>query len=119
MEHFPLIHHQGAGGGVECSGLIRMEAPDHESHAVLRCNECGLVVGTINRGILRDLVNLATNLDGWQPTPEGINSLPAPLRTYIHDLETRADPAGEVQELALARMTIVALQRRIRELESG
>jgi hypothetical protein len=54
----------------------------------------------------------------WQPTADGINVLPALLRDYIHDLETRADPAGEVQELALARMTIAALEARIRELES-
>jgi len=28
-----------------------------------------------------------------------INALPEPFRSYIHDLETRADPAGEVLEL--------------------
>lgn len=31
----------------------------------------------------------------WQPTPETINMLPEPLRTYIHDLETLADPGGK------------------------
>jgi hypothetical protein len=53
----------------------------------------------------------------WQPTPEGYNRLPGPLSGYVHDLETRADPAGDLQDLALARMTIAALQQRIRELE--
>jgi hypothetical protein len=77
-----------------------------------------VVVGNLNRWILLDLVNLATDLDKWQPTPEGFNSLPAPLQRYIYDLETRADPAGDVQDLALARMTIAALQQRIRELEA-
>ena len=46
------------------------------------------------------------------------NALPAPLREYIHDLATRADPAGEVREVALVRMTIAALEARIQELES-
>jgi hypothetical protein len=68
MDHFPLIHHQRAGGGIDFPGSIMVDGP-------------------------------------------------APLRTYIHDLETRADPARDVQELALARMTIAALQQRIRELE--
>ena len=39
----------------------------------------------------------------WTPTPENINALPEPLRKYITDLETRADPAGEVRELTIAR----------------
>jgi hypothetical protein len=118
MDRFPLIHRQRAGGGINCSGLIHVDGPDYAIAARLRCDERGHIVGTINRWILRDLVNLTTNLDEWQPTPEGINSLPAPLQTYLHDLETRPDPSDDVQELALAWMTIVALQLRIRELES-
>jgi hypothetical protein len=117
MDHFPLIHHQRAGGGIDCTGTIIVEESEREPVATLRCDECGVVVGTINRWILRDLVNLATDLDDWQPTPEHFNRLPAPLQTYIHDLATRADPAGDVQDLALARMTIAALQQHIRELE--
>lgn len=117
MDRFPAILH-GPTGGINCPGLIRVEAPEYQALATLRCDECGVAVGEINRWILRDLVNLTTDLDQWQPTADGINPLPAPLRNYIHDLETRADPAGEVQELALARMTITALEARIRELES-
>jgi hypothetical protein len=112
MDHFSLIHHQRAGGGIDCSGRIIVEGADHDPAATLRCDECSAVVGTINRWILSDLVNLATDLDQWQPTPEHYNRIPAPLQTYIHDLETRADPAGHVQDLALARMTIAALQQR-------
>jgi hypothetical protein len=115
MDHFPLLYHQRAGGGIDCTGTIIIEESERESMATLRCDDCGVVVGTINRWILRDL---ATDLDEWQPRPEHFNRLPAPLQTYIHDLETRADPAGDVKNLALARMTIAALQQRIRELEA-
>ena len=32
----------------------------------------------------------------WLPTAANINALPLPLRNYIHDLITNADPAGMV-----------------------
>ena len=118
MDHFPLIPHQHVGGGIDCPGRIIAETPDPDHQTTLRCDECGAVVGIINRWILRDLVSLTTNLDEWQPTAEWFNILPSPIRDYIHDLETRADPAGDVQDLALARMTIGALETRIRELEA-
>jgi hypothetical protein len=49
---------------------------------------------------------------GWTPTPEAINALPDPIRSYIHDLETRADPAGEVRELVICRDSLAAMERR-------
>jgi hypothetical protein len=39
----------------------------------------------------------------WQPTAENINALPAPLRHYIHDLETRCDRDADTAALAVAR----------------
>jgi hypothetical protein len=36
-------------------------------------------------------------------TPEEINALPERVRTYIHDLETRCDPAGDLRALRLAQ----------------
>jgi hypothetical protein len=40
--------------------------------------------------------------EDWLPTPENINALPAPLRQYIHQLETLSDPARLVwQNMAL------------------
>lgn len=45
------------------------------------------------------------------PTTEEINALPDPVRRYIHDLETRCDPSGDVR-------TIHALQEHINALES-
>ena len=75
MDHFPRIPHQRAGGGIDCSGLVIVEGAEHEPMATLRCDECGAIAGTINRGILRDLVNLTVDLDLWQPTAEGCNGL--------------------------------------------
>ena len=54
----------------------------------------------------------------WQPTPERINALPEPIRRYIHDLETRCDPAGDVAQIACLRETCGALSKRVAELEA-
>jgi hypothetical protein len=60
----------------------------------------------------------------WLPTLEGINSLPCPIRTYIHDLITLSDPAGMVIENAHMRVLIkechdyiIILKQRERENE--
>ncbi len=39
-----------------------------------------------------------------------INALPERVRRYIHDLSTRTDPAGEVQELFSRREQVRALE---------
>ncbi len=54
--------------------------------------------------------------DNWLPKPEDINRLPEPLRDYIHDLETRCDPAGDVQRLFLLDQENKALRAK---LEAG
>lgn len=43
--------------------------------------------------------------DDWLPTAANINALPAPLRAFIHELETVAqcDPAGLVAENIILR----------------
>ena len=46
----------------------------------------------------------------WTPTAKNVNALPEPVRQYIHDLETNADPAGIVRELTIARDTIRSLE---------
>ena len=48
-----------------------------------------------------------------------INALPDPLRQYIHDLETRCDPAGDIQTIASLREQIGALEEQIREARSN
>jgi len=47
---------------------------------------------------------------------ETINALPDPLRQYIHDLETRCDPAGDIQTIAYLREDRDALAKRVDEL---
>jgi len=54
----------------------------------------------------------------WLSGPEHINALPYPLRTYIHESETRADPAGDVAVIAFLKDSVEALQVGIHELES-
>lgn len=55
-----------------------------------------------------------------EPTRPGdyFNALPQPMRQYVHDVETRADPAGDVAVIAFLKETVEALLARIRELES-
>lgn len=47
--------------------------------------------------------------EGWTPTSANINALPEPLRRYVHDLETRCDPAGEIQERVALRENVARL----------
>ena len=54
----------------------------------------------------------------WTPTPENINALPYPIRDYLHQMQTRADPAEETRDLVLARHTIRGLDIRLAECET-
>src|SRR5215467_4967732 len=56
--------------------------------------------------------------EGWLPTAENVNVLPEGIRRYVHDLETRCDPAGDAQKMALQADTIRALDAKVRELEA-
>lgn len=51
-------------------------------------------------------------------TSDEINALPERVRRFIHDLETRCDPAGEVQERWSLREQRDGLVIRVRELEA-
>lgn len=46
-----------------------------------------------------------------------INALPQRLRNYIHDLETRCDPSGDVQTIAILRDQVNELQAEVNELK--
>lgn len=48
-----------------------------------------------------------------------INALPERVRKFVHDLETRADPAGDVREAHVAKETANALAARVAELEGA
>ncbi len=55
----------------------------------------------------------------WTPTAENINNLPDPLRSYIHDLETRCDPASDVRTLAVLREQIQQITVRCLDAEAA
>ncbi|MEO8597327.1 MAG: hypothetical protein ABI759_28670 [Candidatus Solibacter sp.] len=120
MDRFPRLPHQSAGGGSECCGYIFPEGWPTYPATTLRCDECGVEVGTVSTGVLMDLVTLAlaTDMDTFVPDAEHINALPGPLRRFIRDLETRADPAGDIAEIALLKENNRALWARVRELEA-
>lgn len=47
-----------------------------------------------------------------------INALPDRIRAYIHDLETRCDPSGELRELVCRREQVEALSVVIARLRT-
>ena len=49
-------------------------------------------------------------LTNFKPTAEEINALPEGIRLFIHDLETRCDPAGDVAALTLLKDQLHQLQ---------
>lgn len=51
-------------------------------------------------------------------TSDEINALPERVRKYVHDLVTRYEPAGEVQERWSLREQRDGLVARVRELEA-
>lgn len=52
-----------------------------------------------------------------RPISERIESLPRWARQYIHDIETKCDPSGDIRTVTELRDTIRCLEARIRELE--
>lgn len=51
----------------------------------------------------------------WLPTPENISVLPEPVRKFIHDIETNADPAHIVRENILIKDTCKLLVIKLEE----
>lgn len=57
--------------------------------------------------------------DDWLPTAENVNALPEPLRRYVHQLETHADPQLTIQENFELREQVRALEAMLqRERET-
>jgi hypothetical protein len=42
---------------------------------------------------------LAAHFENWELTPENIDTLPEPLRRYVHRLETISDPADRALDM--------------------
>jgi hypothetical protein len=117
---FPKVPHHAPGRN--CPGLLVPEpaaSEASEGKTALRCDECGEVVGTMNTWPFSDLASLALagGMATFVPDPEHIKALPEPVRRYIHELETRADPAGNIAEIALLKENNAALWKRVQELE--
>lgn len=60
-----------------------------------------------------ELATMKSRFDDWLPTVDNVNALPESLRRYVHDLETRCDPAGDVASLTIARDQLEQLQARL------
>lgn len=73
----------------------------------------GRILGAMKQKRLSDQQVFAT----WKPTSENINALPMPIRSYIHDLETRCDPSGDLNQLALVKDQNQQLQAHVAECE--
>ena len=50
---------------------------------------------------------------------EQVNAAPEPLRSYVYELEARADPPGTVRELFVARETVAALKAKLDAISRG
>ncbi len=55
----------------------------------------------------------------WLPTADNVNALPDPVRRYIMELETHADPAGTVAENTLLSDQTRELDAMIARLKSA
>lgn len=99
---YPCDHERQSCEEVGCEGPAMREAA-----AKLRSQHAELARLRREVEILRNRVGKHWN--ARTPTAENINALPEPIRRYIHDIEARCDPAGEVRELTIARDTTVRL----------
>ena len=54
--------------------------------------------------------------EDWLPTPENINALPEPVRNYIADMQTNADPPSMVADNIIMKDTIKTLEKMLQEL---
>jgi murein L,D-transpeptidase YcbB/YkuD len=60
----------------------------------------------------------STRRHGWLPTAENIEALPAPIRDYIHRLQTNVDPAGDQATLMIERDRVRQLSAALAERDS-
>ena len=85
-----------------------------EADAAVAASIQGLEFIKARLGIVYALLKYKIHND-WLPTPENINTLPEPIRKYIHDLETNVDPTHIVRENILIKDTCTALVLKLEE----
>src|SRR5262245_48596324 len=119
---------QGAAGGGWTEKAID-EILFRGSHDIMRplASYPSSVVHALMPSVVRFMLQAFLEIDasepafnggeGWLPTAENVNALPEGIRRYIHDLETRCDPAHDVQRMARQADTIRALQAKVEELK--
>lgn len=66
---------------------------------------------------LQEAQDLMAMLINFVPTPENVNALPEGIRRYVHDLETKCDPAGDIQTIACLRDTAQGLELWAKEIQ--
>lgn len=74
------------------------------------------IVDTTDITLQQSIENKVNSIMSFEPTPQKINALPYPLRKYIHDLETRCDPAGDCAGRVLAEDESATYALRISRL---
>ncbi len=116
-----------AGGGWTEKGIDQMLF--RGSHDIMRplASYPSPVVHALMPSVVRFMLQAFLEIDaseaavaggeGWLPTAENVNALPEGIRRYVHDLQTRYDPAHDVQRMALQADTIRGLDAKVRELE--
>jgi hypothetical protein len=75
----------------------------------LCCEECHWIVATFHE---------LKGAQPWIPDADHINALPDPIRGFIHDLETRADPAGDTETIWSQREQIGGLLQQLSEAKA-
>lgn len=102
--------------GVDWRAQAEAAEKDRAREFFVEIGPRGGIVSTITRlsdGPIKAGTYAMRLVEPWQPTSENINALPEPVRKYVHDLETRCDPAGEVAALTLTRDQNAQLQERL------
>src|SRR5215468_1545853 len=121
---------QGAAGGGWTATAID-EILFRGSHDIMRplASYPSSVVHALMPSVVRFMLQAFLEIDateeavaggeGWLPTAENVNALQEGIRRYVRDLQTRCDPTGDVQTMALQADGIIrALHAKVRELEA-
>jgi len=96
------------------SDYADLEAQLHEAQAENADKE-RYTMELFNRA--KSAEDLIAMLINFIPTPENVNALPEGIRRYVHDIETRCDPSGDIQTIACLHDTNQGLELWAKELQ--